>query len=61
MITVQQAESLAIVYHNLIEANDRDDTYDKARWAAQLLELQEATGVKLQPEWALKHVISFAD
>lgn len=61
MITVEQAESLAIVYHQLNVANDRDDTFDKARWAAQLLELQQATGVKLQPEWVLKHVISFAD
>ena len=61
MITTEQAESLAIVYHQLNVANDRDDTYDKARWAAQLLELQQATGVKLQPEWVLKHVISFAD
>lgn len=61
MITVEQAESLAIAYHQLNVANDREDTYDKARWAKNLLELQQATGVKLQPEWVLKHVISFAD
>jgi hypothetical protein len=57
MITAQQAYDLAIVYDAINRANDKEDRHAKALWAEKLLELQQATGVKLHPEWVLKFCI----